>query len=218
MAIIFSLPWALFIWSYVHSCSNLHPTFFSRDRWHLRQDVVVSHSRDPIFLEYLKLLVTDSYYIDICLWIFPCRVYVGHLGIKGWIRSVAGSPGWPSPIHFPFTASFACRLCALSPWHYVIIPHLSHPYKCWQHRVGWSEGCCYQWHSLMFYVLNWLLIFYSELYAITGGPDFITYSNLRYHLSAGLELNYGDTLQSMLSSVGYILPQKATCLRISNTY
>ena len=28
MAIIFSLPWALFIWSYVHSYSNVRPTFF----------------------------------------------------------------------------------------------------------------------------------------------------------------------------------------------
>ena len=28
MAIVFSLPWALFIWSCVHSYSNFHPTFF----------------------------------------------------------------------------------------------------------------------------------------------------------------------------------------------
>ena len=28
MAIVFSLPWALFVWSYVHSYLNFHPTFF----------------------------------------------------------------------------------------------------------------------------------------------------------------------------------------------
>ena len=62
---------------------NFPPYFLSRDHWHLRQDVVVSHSRGPIFLECLEPPVTDSYCVDIGFCVFSAwRVHVDHLESK----------------------------------------------------------------------------------------------------------------------------------------
>ena len=103
MAIVFSLPWALLMWSCV-ICYIPHLSFMeSRDT---RQDVNVLHSPVPLLLEYLYSRVTHSDFVGIgrvvCVFV---GVRLDHLGIQ---RQMGGVAGWPSSsfTHFSCAASF----------------------------------------------------------------------------------------------------------------
>ena len=116
MAVVFSLPWALLMWSCVISCI---PAFLLWNHVTLGQDVNVLHSAVPLLLEYFFSRVTHSYCVSIgrvaCLFV---GVRLDHLGIQRYMDGVAG---WLSSsfTHFSCAGNFASLMLS---WCRCVIP------------------------------------------------------------------------------------------------